>query len=102
MTKLCCDCFILYGSPPQKNSPATFAFLSIFEMKIFALMYFCIFFSLYNLGIQDVLYVWKFSKFEMCAGKTGVFLNNTWVQTNMSSVTNIPYAGINNYWMRIE
>ena len=38
----------------------------------------------------------------MCAGKTGVFLNNTWVQTNISSVTNIPYAGINNYWMRIE
>ena len=71
-------------------------------MKIFALMYFCISFSLYNLGIQDVLYVWKFSKFEMCAGKTGVFLNNTWVQTNLSSVTNIPYAGIYNYWMRIE
>ena len=72
-------------------------------MKIFALMYFCIFFfSLFNLGIQDVIYVWKFSKSEMFAGKTGVFFNNIWVQTNISSVTNIPYAGINNYWMRIE
>ena len=38
----------------------------------------------------------------MCAGKTGVFLNNAWVQTNIPSVTNIPYAGINNYRMRIE